>query len=342
MDCRRQPAASYGIRHWGAGSVFDQRCCGRVRCARTGQTARPSISTQQVDELRQSGLSLPLLVRFPDIPAGPRAPPDRRLRRQHRAPGIPEPLHRAVPDQGQPAGGGDGEHHRHAERLHRPEAGSKPELLAVLALAPKGGTIVCNGYKDREFIRLALMGQKARSQRVHRDREGIGGAPCVIEEAAEAQGHAAGRPARAPVLAGTSSKSGRHRRREVQVRPVCRADSLRWSSATERPGLDQGHPAAALPHGFADRQHRRLPQGLPRGHPSTTANCASHGPCPVDHITSAAASAWTDDGTHSRNASSINYDMQDYPDAVVDMLKEFLRPPGKSPIRTSSPRAAGP
>ena len=30
----------------------------------------------------------------------------------------------------------------------------------VLALAPKGGTIVCNGYKDREFIRLALMGQK--------------------------------------------------------------------------------------------------------------------------------------------------------------------------------------
>lgn len=40
------------------------------------------------------------------------------------------------------------------------EAGSKPELLAVLALAPKGGTIVCNGYKDREFIRLALIGQK--------------------------------------------------------------------------------------------------------------------------------------------------------------------------------------
>src|SRR3546814_1532683 len=32
--------------------------------------------------------------------------------------------------------------------------------MAVLALAPKGGTIVCNGYKDREFIRLALMGQK--------------------------------------------------------------------------------------------------------------------------------------------------------------------------------------
>ena len=34
--------------------------------------------------------------------------------------------------------------------------------MAVLALAPKGGTIVCNGYKDREFIRLALLGQKLR------------------------------------------------------------------------------------------------------------------------------------------------------------------------------------
>lgn len=38
------------------------------------------------------------------------------------------------------------------------EAGSKPELTAVLASAPAGGVIVCNGYKDREYIRLALIG----------------------------------------------------------------------------------------------------------------------------------------------------------------------------------------
>ena len=29
------------------------------------------------------------------------------------------------------------------------EAGSKPELMAVLALSRPGGLIVCNGYKDR-------------------------------------------------------------------------------------------------------------------------------------------------------------------------------------------------
>jgi len=41
------------------------------------------------------------------------------------------------------------------------EAGSKPELLAILALAQKPGTtIVCNGYKDRAYIHLALLGQK--------------------------------------------------------------------------------------------------------------------------------------------------------------------------------------
>lgn len=41
------------------------------------------------------------------------------------------------------------------------EAGSKPELLAILGLAPtQGAKVVCNGYKDREYIRLALIGQQ--------------------------------------------------------------------------------------------------------------------------------------------------------------------------------------
>ncbi len=41
------------------------------------------------------------------------------------------------------------------------EVGSKPELQAVLALGERTDhLIVCNGYKDEEFIRLALMGQR--------------------------------------------------------------------------------------------------------------------------------------------------------------------------------------
>ena len=41
------------------------------------------------------------------------------------------------------------------------ECGSKPELQAVLGLNETAHhLIVCNGYKDEEFMRLALMGQK--------------------------------------------------------------------------------------------------------------------------------------------------------------------------------------
>ena len=45
------------------------------------------------------------------------------------------------------------------------ECGSKPELQAVLGLAEQTDhLIVCNGYKDEEFMRLALMGQRVGHQ----------------------------------------------------------------------------------------------------------------------------------------------------------------------------------
>jgi arginine decarboxylase len=45
------------------------------------------------------------------------------------------------------------------------ECGSKPELQAILGLAEHTDhMIVCNGYKDDEFMRLALMGQKLGHQ----------------------------------------------------------------------------------------------------------------------------------------------------------------------------------
>ena len=45
------------------------------------------------------------------------------------------------------------------------ECGSKPELQAVLGLSETTEhLIVCNGYKDHEFMRLALMGQKLGHQ----------------------------------------------------------------------------------------------------------------------------------------------------------------------------------
>jgi arginine decarboxylase len=41
------------------------------------------------------------------------------------------------------------------------EAGSKPELLIALAcMSDVGGLIICNGYKDRQYIETALLAQK--------------------------------------------------------------------------------------------------------------------------------------------------------------------------------------
>jgi arginine decarboxylase len=62
------------------------------------------------------------------------------------------------------------------------EAGSKPELAAVLGLAPAGCLIVCNGYKDRGYIRRALIGQKL-GHTVYIVVEKLSELPMVLAEA---------------------------------------------------------------------------------------------------------------------------------------------------------------
>ena len=44
------------------------------------------------------------------------------------------------------------------------EAGSKPELLAVAAMANNDTPIICNGFKDFEFIEMAMLAQKMGRQ----------------------------------------------------------------------------------------------------------------------------------------------------------------------------------
>ena len=44
------------------------------------------------------------------------------------------------------------------------EAGSKPELLAVMALADNDTPIICNGFKDDEYIEMAMHAKKIGRQ----------------------------------------------------------------------------------------------------------------------------------------------------------------------------------
>ncbi|MCP5314747.1 MAG: biosynthetic arginine decarboxylase [Chromatiaceae bacterium] len=150
---------TYGVARWGEG-YFGINADGHATVR-----PRPELDAE-IDlyelacSLTASGLRLPVLVRFNDI-----------LR--HRVRDLCGAFHGAAEAIGYRggyravypikvnqqrsvveqivAGGGD---------CVGLEAGSKPELMAVLATAPRGGVIVCNGYKDREYIRLALIGRR--------------------------------------------------------------------------------------------------------------------------------------------------------------------------------------
>jgi len=44
------------------------------------------------------------------------------------------------------------------------EAGSKPELLAVMAIADNDTPIICNGFKDDEYIEMVMLARKIGRQ----------------------------------------------------------------------------------------------------------------------------------------------------------------------------------
>lgn len=147
----------YSVAHWSDGYVdINARGCAVMQPRGAGG---PRIALDDaVARARSLGLRLPLLLRFPDILLDRRAKLRNAFRdamRAHDYHGDYTALYPIkVNQQRAVAGtlaGGEG---------FGLEAGSKPELLAVLALAQPGSMVVCNGYKDAEYIRLALIGRK--------------------------------------------------------------------------------------------------------------------------------------------------------------------------------------
>ncbi len=150
---------TYSIPHWSEG-YFDVGDDGRIVVSPRGAQG-PSIAlADAVDAARANGAQLPMLVRFPDI-LGDRLARLQDAFAQAQAewdyPGGYTAVYPIKVNQHQGVAGTLAAHHGEGFGL---EAGSKPELMAVLALSRPGGLIVCNGYKDREYIRLALIGRK--------------------------------------------------------------------------------------------------------------------------------------------------------------------------------------
>ena len=160
------------------------------------------------------------------------------------------------------------------------EAGSKPELMAVLALSRPGGLIVCNGYKGpRKYIRLALIGRKLGLQTFiviesPRAEAGAGGGQGAGRAAGPRRAHAAGVAGRRQVA------EQRRRQGQVRARPAPAAGPVE-APARRRHGRLPA--AAALPHGQPDQQRARHRQRHARGDPLLRRAVAAGAPvAPVD------------------------------------------------------------
>src|SRR6266446_3505309 len=151
----------YNIQRWGA-KYFDINEAGRVVAKPLRDSGAAVDLTDVIEEAKARGLKFPVLIRFQDI-----------LR--HRVEAINLAFRSAISEfnyQGRYRGVFPIKVNQLREVVEeildagKPydfglEVGSKPELLAGLALQSQmGSLIICNGYKDASFIRMALLGTK--------------------------------------------------------------------------------------------------------------------------------------------------------------------------------------
>jgi arginine decarboxylase len=153
-------AELYEVERWGKG-YFSVGSEGHLRVHATKDPLRSIDLKSLIDSLQLRGIGLPILVRFPDI-------------LKHRLGDIHAAFQTAISQ------------HNYTGKyccvypikvnqvrqvveevieFSKPyefgvEAGSKPELLAVVAMTTNETPIICNGFKDAEFIEMAMLAQK--------------------------------------------------------------------------------------------------------------------------------------------------------------------------------------
>jgi arginine decarboxylase len=154
----------YDVASWSKGyfSVGDN---GHVRVHPEKEPARAIDLKQLVDTLVLRGINLPILIRFADI-------------LKHRLGELESAFRTAIAEHKYQAGyccvypikvNQQRQVVEEVLEFGRPfhfglEAGSKPELMAVMALAGNDTPIICNGFKDDEYIEMAMLAQKLGRQ----------------------------------------------------------------------------------------------------------------------------------------------------------------------------------
>ena len=155
-------ATLYGIREWGSG-YFGINAKGHLEITPTKDESLSCDVYEIVQHLKKKGIRTPVNLRFPQVLA------DRVIE-------VNESFRKAIIEFGY-EGGYQGvypvktnqtkevveEIVRAGNKYHYGlEAGSKPELMIALSidLHPEA-LVLCNGYKDESFIRMALLARKA-------------------------------------------------------------------------------------------------------------------------------------------------------------------------------------
>ncbi len=150
----------YGFHRWGKPHfTVDDSGSATVDPLADGRTIR---ILDVITEARSKGLRAPLLIRFQDL-------------LQHRVVALNQAFTNAIASEGYP-GAYRGVFPIKVNQLREVveeilsagrkfgyglEAGSKPELMAALAMHESNDRlIICNGYKDDDYIRLAMLGRK--------------------------------------------------------------------------------------------------------------------------------------------------------------------------------------
>lgn len=155
-------AEIYGINSWGQG-YFRISKDGNVIVTPDGKEGGPSVDLQELtQDLLDRGIRIPIMIRFPDII-------------KSRVDLINNCFSRAIADhnyKGYYAGvypiKVNQQRHLVEELVKQGkdrrlglECGSKPELLVVLAqMKNQDALIICNGFKDQEYIETAILSQK--------------------------------------------------------------------------------------------------------------------------------------------------------------------------------------
>ena len=151
----------YRINRWGAGyyMVNEQ---GNICVCPSGNKRRQIDLKNLVDDLRERHIQPPVLIRFMDVLSDRIKKITRCFNNARKEFGYEGQYHPVYPikvNQQRQVVEAMIEAGRGA-RLGL-EVGSKPELLTVLACAPDSKCLViCNGYKDHDYIRMALCGQQ--------------------------------------------------------------------------------------------------------------------------------------------------------------------------------------